>query len=52
MIKYLKKVFAAFPEKITSAAMILEDESRLSPQECVGRDIPSMCAWQVAAVAV
>jgi hypothetical protein len=35
----------------TSAAMILEDESRLSPQECVGRDIPSMCAWQVAAVA-
>jgi len=34
-----------------SAAMVLEDESRTSPQECVGRDIPSMCAWQVAAVA-
>ena len=34
-----------------SAAMVPEDESRTSPQECVGRDIPSMCAWQVAAVA-
>ena len=33
-----------------SAVVVLEDESRTSPQECVGRYIPSMCAWQIADV--